>query len=319
MSHQKTVAAGERARAKKRRALNRSLSPFELKQAAYGLWIAIFVSAGLPAEYLDGKGHPCVMCGGCDRFAAWNDVAERGAVHCRNCFTKGAIPKPGDGIATLQWLLKCDFRSACQWLANWLEPPWWLRLETSLGLPASALVSLRVGWSADDKATTWPMMDHDGNVVGIRLRCMKTGRKWSVKGGTSGVFLPVGLPKETKRLFIAEGPTDTAAMLSIGFNCIGRPSCNGAVRTTAKLVEQMRPNECVIVADNDSHRAGERGAKSLATALIVVCPRVRIIFPPTGLNDARDWVASGATANDVLSLVQSVGVQSLSLAQGGDQ
>ena len=266
MSHQKTVAAGERARAKKRRALNRSLSPFELKQAAYGLWIAIFVSAGLPAEYLDGKGHPCVMCGGCDRFAAWNDVAERGAVHCRNCFTKGAIPKPGDGIATLQWLLKCDFRSACQWLANWLglssshvsfrppplqrtvplkkpateiadlksvserchqamEPPWWLRLETSLGLPASALVSLRVGWSADDKATTWPMMDHDGNVVGIRLRCMKTGRKWSVKGGTSGVFLPVGLPKETKRLFIAEGPTDTAAMLSIGFNCIGRPSC----------------------------------------------------------------------------------------------
>lgn len=333
----------------------------ELKTAAMGRWADIFHdAAGIAHALLNGRGHTCPLCGGRDRFAAFKDVAQRGSVQCRNCFNATTDPHPGDGIATLRWLMNCDTATACQWLAGWLgltdttaapEPPpmrrsvplrslakrddrldrfadrchramksdWWSRLETCLGLPTAELIRLRVGWSAADRATTWPMVDHDDNVVGVRLRCMKTGHKWSVSGGTAGVFVPVGLPPSIDRLFIPEGTTDTAALLSIGFDCIGRPSCNGAVAITGKLVKRLRPDEVVIVADDDANGAGQRGAKSLAVALVTVCARVRIIYPPAGVNDARDWVASGATADDVLPVVHAARVRSLSLGKGAKQ
>ena len=93
----------------------------ELKLSAQGRWPDIFAdAAGLPREHLDGRGHPCMHCGGTDRFAAFNDVAVRGSVQCRHCFHAGTDPRPGDGIATLRWLLGCDTTAACRWLAGWL-------------------------------------------------------------------------------------------------------------------------------------------------------------------------------------------------------
>jgi DNA primase len=53
----------------------------------------------------------------------------------------------------------------------------------------------------------------------------------------------------------------------------------------------MRPDELVIVADADD--AGQRGAERLREALILVAP-VRLIAPPDGIKDARQWVTSGA-------------------------
>ncbi|EMI55834.1 primase-helicase zinc-binding domain-containing protein [Rhodopirellula sallentina] len=333
----------------------------ELKTAASGRWKDIFHdAAGVDHDTFNGRGQACPRCGGSDRFTAFKDVNDRGSVQCRGCFNAGTDPRPGDGIATLQWLLDCDAATACQWLAGWLgltdttieadRPPlrqsvplrssasqkkdlgrlvdrwhgamksqWWSRLESKLGLPAAELMRLRVGWSSQDKATTWPMVDHHGNVVGVRLRCMKTGKKWSVVGGSAGVFCPAELSTGMDRLFIAEGPTDCAALLSIGFDCIGRPSCNGAVAITTNLVKRLHPSEVVIVADDDANGAGKRGAESLAVALVTVCARVRIIFPPAGINDARDWVRNGATADEVLAVVHAARVRSLTLGKEGEQ
>ena len=97
-----------------------STSICDLLTAARGRWRDILADAGLPDDRLDGRGHPCPRCGGRDRFAAWNDVDDRGAVHCRHCFTRGSDPKPGDGLATLRWLLDVDTPGACRWLASWL-------------------------------------------------------------------------------------------------------------------------------------------------------------------------------------------------------
>jgi phage/plasmid primase-like uncharacterized protein len=329
----------------------------ELKTAAMGQWVDILHdAAGVSHDKLDGRGQTCPRCGGHDRFAAFKDVAQRGSVQCRVCFNASTDPRPGDGIATLRWLLNCDTATACQWLARWLrltntavatEPTplrrsvllrspakhdpgldrfadqcyramksnWWLRLEALLGLPAAELKRLRVGWSAKLTATTWPMVDSAGNVVGIRTRDMATGEKKSVSGGTAGVFVPTGLSAGSDRLFICEGPTDTAALMSIGFDCIGRPSCNGAVAITTKLVKKLHPAEVVIVADEDANDAGRRGAESLALALVTVCKSVRIIFPPSGINDARDWVRGGATADEVLVVVHAADIRSLTLCK----
>ena len=333
----------------------------ELKAAAMERWADIFHdAAGIAPELLDGRGHPCPLCGGHDRFVAFKDVAQRGSVQCRSCFNLGTDPRPGDGIATLRWLMGCDTATACKWLAGWLgfantvaapKPPplrryvrmrapatndgrfdrladryhqamksdWWAKLESALSLPAAELIRLRVGWSSEHNATTWPMVDHDNNVVGIRTRNMTNGDKRSITGGTAGVFMPERLSTGSDRLFIAEGPTDTAAMLSIGFDCIGRPSCSGAVAITTKLVKKLRPAEVVIVADDDANGAGRRGAESLAVVMVTVCPQVQIIYPPDGINDAREWVRDGATADEVLAVVNAARVRSLTMRKGAAQ
>ena len=90
----------------------------DIKALAAGRWYDILIAAGIDADKLDGRGHPCPKCGGRDRFAAFPNINGRGAVHCRQCFTKGTTPPPGDGLATLQWLLGLDFPATLGWLAD---------------------------------------------------------------------------------------------------------------------------------------------------------------------------------------------------------
>jgi phage/plasmid primase-like uncharacterized protein len=139
----------------------------------------------------------------------------------------------------------------------------------------------------------------DGDICGIRLRGAD-GRKWAVKGSRQGLFIPECLNNCADRLLICEGPTDTAALLDLGFDAVGRPSCNGGNRCVLGLVlsdGRLVPREVVIVADSDE--PGQRGAWKLATTLVAYVSRVRIIEPPGGIKDARQWVQSGATRYDV--------------------
>jgi hypothetical protein len=78
------------------------------------------------------------------------------------------------------------------------------------------------------------MMDVAGRVQGIRLR-FSNGRKLAVRGGREGLFVPSGLAA-TNQLLICEGPTDTAALLDLGFAAVGRPSCAGGTRLLVELL-----------------------------------------------------------------------------------
>ncbi|WP_253155908.1 primase-helicase zinc-binding domain-containing protein [Stieleria tagensis] len=90
----------------------------QLRQSAQGRWADILVSAGLPASVLDGRNHACPKCGGHDRFAAFSDLDQRGAVHCRHCFTRGSQIAPCDGIATIRWWTGGSFADALAMLAG---------------------------------------------------------------------------------------------------------------------------------------------------------------------------------------------------------
>ena len=83
-------------------------------------------------------------------------------------------------------------------------------LAKKLNVSARSLVRLRVGYSEQHQATTWPMVDSSGRCIGIRLRG-HDGDKWSYRGGKAGLFVPDGITTSIKRLFIAEGPSDAAA------------------------------------------------------------------------------------------------------------
>ncbi len=123
------------------------------------------------------------------------------------------------------------------------------RLADGLGGTAVSLRRLQIGWSKRHQAWTFPMVGADGNILGIRLR-LTDGLKLAVRGGREGLFVPEDLGTD-RRLLICEGPSDTAAMLDLGFDAVGRPSCTGG---------QRQVSEVVIMADGDG--PGRRGAES---------------------------------------------------------
>jgi hypothetical protein len=174
-------------------------------------------------------------------------------------------------------------------------------LATRLGVSVRSLARLRTGWSDERRAWTFPMLDPTGRVLGIRLR-VPSGRKLSVRGGKEGLFIPEELSPGSD-LYIAEGPTDTAALLDLGLDAAGRPSCTGGTAHLTALVRRPRPGRAVIVADADD--VGQAGARRLATTLRAYVPDVRVITPPTPHKDARAWVRDGGTRGDVLAAVEA--------------
>jgi hypothetical protein len=183
----------------------------------------------------------------------------------------------------------------------------------SLGLTADSLRRLAVGWTG--RAWSFPMTAR-GRVCGLRLR-YPDGTKYSLRGGKEGLFVPAGLVGSASRLFIAEGPTDTAALLDLGFDAIGRPSCTGGVRHILDFVAAASWSSAVIVADTDA--PGQAGARSLASALGVRCRDVRVIAPPDPFKDVRAWKQGGATGSEVEAAVEAAAPckVSLQIRKGG--
>ena len=181
------------------------------------------------------------------------------------------------------------------------------RFAAALGVSAASLRRLGAGWLPDRRAWAFPMRDARGRVLGVRLR-YRNGRKLSIKGSKEGLFLPDDL-HAGGRLLIAEGPTDTAALLDLGFSAVGRPSCSGGIKHLVALAQRLKPVEVAIVADGDE--PGQRGANRLATALLAYVPIVRVVVPPPGEKDARDWKRAGATAADVHLAIQAAAVRTL--------
>lgn len=165
-------------------------------------------------------------------------------------------------------------------------------LSESLGVSPLALARLGMGW--DGEAATFPMFDAERRCVGVRRR-FPDGRKLSVAGGHEGVFMPEGFP-EADDVLICEGPTDTAAALTLGFEAIGRPSCRGAVEITKALCAHVR---CVIVADADA--PGQSGAKALAEQL----RGAKIVTPPKKHKDMRGWLRAGVTRDEMKLIIRS--------------
>ncbi|MDD5678414.1 MAG: hypothetical protein PHW60_10555 [Kiritimatiellae bacterium] len=157
----------------------------------------------------------------------------------------------------------------------------------ALVVSEQVLNDLGAAWAPEHGAWAFPMRDSAGKIDGIRLRA-DSGRKWAVTGSHQGVFMSLTWPSATDIALICEGPTDTAAAMSIGFMAIGRPSCLGCERHISDIIKLVAVRRVVIVADNDG--PGLAGANKLAGQLKVPW---KIIVPPT--KDLRAWVRMGAT------------------------
>lgn len=158
-------------------------------------------------------------------------------------------------------------------------------LANNLGVSVRSLEGLECHLVPDYASPTWgfPMKDGYGNYIGIRLRNL-TGRKWAVLGSQAGIFIPTFPP--CPRVFVLEGPTDTAAALTLGLSGIGRPSCSGGVVHVVDYVRRHHTREVVIISDNDG--PGIRGAKDLQRWL--PCPSCVIVLPT---KDLREFLKVG--------------------------
>ncbi len=182
-----------------------------------------------------------------------------------------------------------------------------LDISTILGVSRASLERLRIGW--DGRAFTFPMSNIRGRIIGIRRR-LPNGRKLSVERSSAGLFIPTGLSGQGP-LLITEGESDCAAGLDLGFDTIGRPGCRSCVAMTIEYVRGC--DQLVVVADNDE--PGRDGAAKLATALALHCRCVKLVFPPDGMKDLRQWLRAGATHETARKTIEDAAARRVVVAQ----
>ena len=174
-------------------------------------------------------------------------------------------------------------------------------LSRRLGVTTANLRQLNVGWAWNHQAFAFPMRQPNGSVCGVRLRTL-SGRKFCVPGSTTGLFIPRNL-QPTDDPLICEGESDTAAMLDLRFAVVGRPGCSNGTALLVEFVKLNRPTNVTVLADPGE--PGQRGAAALASVLAAHAPIVRVISPPPGISDARDWKLHGATRDDILTAIKA--------------
>ena len=168
-----------------------------------------------------------------------------------------------------------------------------------LGVNGHSLYCLGAAVTFGYNTWAFPMRDGNGQAIGIRLR-NSFGKKWAVTGSRAGIFLPVNHDAERDRIaMICEGPTDTAAALTLGYFAIGRPSCNSGSEYVHAVINRLGIRRVVIVCDDDTrerpdgvkYSPGIDGARALAKELKVP----HVIWPPGGAKDIREFLQRGGT------------------------
>lgn len=265
----------------------------QVKLAASGRWGSILSSiAGIPAESLDRKNHPCPKCGGTDRFRALNDFEESGAVFCNQCFNKAN----GDGMAAIQWA------------TGWTFPESLQRLAEHLGVNGSAKAPQK------REVANYRYCDADGKLLfqvvryepkDFRQRRPKPngqeGWEWNLNGVAKVPYrLPELLKSPYKPVFICEGEKDCDRLEKLGV--LATTNAGGAEKWCDEHAAYLTGRNVTILPDNDDK--GRAHANKVAKSLIGLAESVRVLvlpgLPPKG--DVSDWLDAGGTVEELFAL-----------------
>ncbi len=178
-----------------------------------------------------------------------------------------------------------------------------VKLAKYLGVTDTSLLQLGIGYDEKQGAFTFPMSLPFVGIVGFRVRNWD-GDKWSVTGSRNALFIPSHVPDGM--LFIVEGPTDVAALLTVGLAAIGRPSNTGGAEDVVKFCGAIRPpRQIVILHDRDApgstaEKLTEQGASKLAAQL----NGASVMCPPRH-KDVRAWVNAGGKKSTILCVAEA--------------
>ncbi len=173
------------------------------------------------------------------------------------------------------------------------------RLAFLLGVTLQSLKLIGTVWIASKHAWGFPMRRADGRTIGLRIR-NEAADKWSWPGSKAGIFTTGGHDAK-QPLYVVEGPTSLAAMDTMQFSAIGRPSCAGQEDIVNEYIKLNRVREVILVADDDPHESGMKGMEKLQETL-----KVRsVIITCCGFKDAREGLKAGVTKQVLESIVAS--------------
>jgi phage/plasmid primase-like uncharacterized protein len=171
-------------------------------------------------------------------------------------------------------------------------------LARTLGLPVETLDCLRVGFF--DGRWVFPERDDQERLVGLLFR-RRDGYKVCAPDSIRGLTIPVDAPMPAGPLYLAEGATDTAALLACGAAAIGRPSARASCTVQSWLTRMLRryeAREIIVVGDRDCDlnglTTGLDGARDLARFLRAELNRpVSWALPYHRYEDVREQVVAG--------------------------
>src|SRR5262249_30645593 len=146
-----------------------------------------------------------------------------------------------------------------------------MELAEKLGVSYTALADQGAGWCENRKCWTFPERDGKGTVIGILTRDM-VGKKLRLKGSKSGLSFASSWRNGTGPIFLVEGPSDVAALLTIRLSVVGRPSnMGGAKLLTDLLFDVPLSREIIVIGERDEKPNGQwpgkEGAIRTATRL----------------------------------------------------
>lgn len=183
-------------------------------------------------------------------------------------------------------------------------------LAEGLGVTVESLELLRVGWGADfAEFSSFPMRNMRQRVCGI-VRRYEDGRKLTMKWSRPGLFHALEWLDFGGPVFLPEGASDVAALLSMNLCAVGRPSNTGGIAPLVSLLTGVK-RTVIVLAERDEkpHKRGHRtwcpaeckgcahcfpgkfGSETTAQQLTeALGRRVQCRFPPDGAKDVREWV-----------------------------
>jgi len=270
------------------------------------------------------KQRRCPIC----EHDGWCVFSEcRQAVICGRCPSDRPVGRSGAG-----WLHRLDWagpppvwRRPARRKPTATEKPDWTRehrlcrgayvsggapaLHETLGVSADSLARVGVGWYAAWECWTFPMFDSKRHVIGLRTRHAVDHRKRSLTNSQSGVFWPLGLDPADP-LWICEGPTNCAALLTLGVQAIGRSHNTGSMDLLTPILHAWKSRDIIIVPDRDHPGSDAAELTTIGlTALIGAALRarkyVKVVRPP-GRKDIRESLQRGLTPATLLAVADAM-------------
>ena len=168
-------------------------------------------------------------------------------------------------------------------------------LAERLGVSVESLTALNAGWHPGHKFWTHPERDGFGRVIGVITR-YEDGSKKRLSRSKCGLSYADSWDTGLGPILLVEGPSDTAALLTLGLTVVGRPSnCGGVDLLIDLLFDVPTQREIVVVGERDEKPDGKwpgrDGAISTATRLAEALERpVGWAFPPDNAKDSRAWL-----------------------------
>jgi hypothetical protein len=166
-------------------------------------------------------------------------------------------------------------------------------LAKHLGVTRRSVRALNVGFDIDRDAFLFPERNGRREIVGM-VRRYRDDCKRSVKGGRRGLTIPQGFDPAAGPIYVAEGSSDTAALLAVGLNAVGRPQIQAGDAVVGALLELLPVEGHAVYVVADAGDAAAAAAEKLAVQLLeVIESPVGLAKPADGFKDVRAQVGAG--------------------------